>query len=234
MKVRWKRLTIQTPRCQPVLMGSSRRISGIPFSSPAYWAAFYDRRRGRPPFEWFAGGPRLVEALRRILAEAFGAEAALRAAYVGCGTSTLGLELHRAMPALTVTNFDAAAAAIEAMRPLHSEGCRFEVRDMLATGLPDGGLDVCLDKGSMDVLTHLDGDSGRAEAVARYCREMCRILRPGGMLLQVTEEPPEVRLEELRGVVPWEAKLATVLEVEEWAEPYYIYAAVKAAPGRKE
>eukprot|EP00668_Euglena_longa_P014916 GGOE01018953.1.p1 GENE.GGOE01018953.1~~GGOE01018953.1.p1 ORF type:complete len:133 (-),score=27.10 GGOE01018953.1:300-698(-) len=130
---------------------------------------------------------------------------------------------------MSVLNFDAAREAINAMQPFQTALCSFEVRDMLATGLPDCCMDVCLDKGGLDVLTHLHRDGGRGEAVAQYCQEMGRMLRQGGMLLQITEEPPEVRLEELGncGAAFWKARLAAVLEAEEWAEPYYVYSAVK-------
>ena len=78
----------------------------------------------------------------------------------------------------------------------------------------------------MDTVTTVSDPERRAACIEAYCKEMARVLRPGASLLQITEEPPDLRLGAL-GTVYWTPKLAAVLEAEDWPEPYYLYAATR-------
>ena len=50
--------------------------------------------------------------------------------------------------------------------------------------------DMMLDKGTMDAVSRLPDDE-----VFQSMDEMARVLKPGGKIIQFTEEPPEVRTE---------------------------------------
>jgi SAM-dependent methyltransferase len=166
---------------------------GHHLSDQAYWEGFYDRRINDPKasqhFEWFLSPDRTVQLLQDVTA-AFGSEAPALL-YVGCGTSTLGLDLLRAGVCTSLVNTDYSSTAIRDMELAHGTHggrCSWLEDDCTASSLPSGSFDLVVDKGTMDALGFGDGGVARCQ---RMVSEMHRLLRPGGIFLQVTDEPPE-------------------------------------------
>ena len=182
---------------------------GHHLSDHAYWEDFYDRRIKDPKasqqFEWFLSPRRTVQLIQSVTAlpsgqapagasagaaaEAGGAGRALL--HVGCGTSTLGLDLLRAGVCTSLINTDYSSTAVRDMalaHGTHDGRCSWVEDDCTASSLPSGSFDLVVDKGTMDALGFGDGGVARCQ---RMVSEMHRLLRPGGIFLQVTDEPPE-------------------------------------------
>lgn len=175
------------------------------FGRRAYWEEFYRKRAAEGAarhFEWFLSPGRAVELIQDVVGPDGGAGRA--ALHVGCGTSTLGADLLRADVCGSVTNTDTSATAVAEMARAHGdEGCcTWLADDCTASALPDAAFDLVVDKGTMDALGFGEGGAGR---VGRMVLEMHRLLRPGGVLIQFTDEPPERgRAEVLRRGVAWQ------------------------------
>jgi SAM-dependent methyltransferase len=89
---------------------------------------------------------------------------------LGCGTGAFTRRLERF--GLDLLGVDISPRSIERAKQL-GLGQRYEVRDIMATGLPDASVDVAVFSG---VLHHLPTESERGKAL----REAFRLLRPGG------------------------------------------------------
>jgi len=89
---------------------------------------------------------------------------------LGCGTGAFTRRLERF--GLDLLGVDISPRSIERAKQL-GLGQRYEVRDIMATGLPDASVDVAVFSG---VLHHLPTEPERGKAL----REALRLLRPGG------------------------------------------------------
>eukprot|EP00937_MAST-01D_sp_MAST-1D-sp2_P000750 g750.t1 len=163
------------------------------FGSIEYWDMFYERRRkGAQSFEWFTDVHGDSELWAWLIAR-FGAVRQIL--HVGCGTSALGEVLANCgdlRQLRHVTNVDASSVAIAAMRSRASTRCSYEEADVLSMRFGDGAFDAVLDKGTYDALAF--APAGSAPAMLAEC---ARVLAPGGRLIQITQDPPEERLDEV-------------------------------------
>jgi SAM-dependent methyltransferase len=156
-------------------------------------------------FEWLLG---YADIRQFLLPSSIPARAAdggvddLRAIVLGCGTSTLGVDLLRE-GWRTVVNIDNDAAQIEHMRaqfpqpapaPGDTPSLEFLVGDLCdceqagcAQLIPDS-FDLAVDKGTLDCILAERG----ADGSARLFREVWRLLRCGGAYVLVTLHPTEL------------------------------------------
>lgn len=114
------------------------------------------------------GADETVARLRR--------EGVQRVCDAGCGCGIYALKL--AANGFSVSGFDVSARAVALAQALFDRSAYsavLQTASILDTGYADGAFDCVL---SRDVLDHLP----RAEAV-RALRELCRITRPGGLVL---------------------------------------------------
>jgi ubiquinone/menaquinone biosynthesis C-methylase UbiE len=117
----------------------------------------------------------------------------------GCGLSTLGESL--AGRGWQVTNIDFSEACIRIGREQsRDERVRWEAMDVRELSFADASFDACTDKGTLDAL--MCGDAFDVD-VARYAREVARVLRPGGRFVAVSLSQPSIALPLLRGVSGW-------------------------------
>ena len=126
------------------------------------------------------------------------------ALHVGCGTSMLGLHLLETGVCTSVLNTDTSTAAVSEMAAAHAHHarCSWQVDDCTASALLPNSFDVVVDKGTMDALGFGVGGAMRCQ---RMASEMYRLLRPQGLLIQVTDEPPERgRAQVLAAAAPWQ------------------------------
>ena len=138
----------------------------------------YAERYGR--FEqwhwWFRGRQRIImEVLRRELGE----RPTRWIASVGCGPAE-GLVWLRAVAGSTGGVVGIDADSVHARRPV--PGLEYVVGDLEALPLAPASVDAVL---ALDVLEHLDDDSGGL-------REAVRLLRPGGLLLVTVPALPSL------------------------------------------
>ncbi|GBG33347.1 Methyltransferase-like protein 13 [Hondaea fermentalgiana] len=176
------------------------------FGSPAFWDAKY--RSGRAPREWFAGADGVVGAVEAALRQEPGLSVleSVACLHVGCGLSELGFRTAQLFPHVHVTNVDTSAAAVEG---LQSQGAakyepevlarsKFVQDDVLDSKLASETFDLCIDKGTLDAVEF----AGDAE-VGRFLQGIHRLLRPGGLYLQVSTVDPGVRDAVTLADVPW-------------------------------
>ena len=179
------------------------------FGSKGYWKLFYQRRHKATHFEWFMPDKLAASVVAGALQRhGLSPSAGCRVLHVGCGTSLLGGSL--AAAGASVTHIDYDATAVDRARLLAETapatlGAQvWRVCDVRETGPSEwgGAFDAVVDKGTMDALLFADRDD-RAGSAADFGAEIARVLRPRrGVYLQLSDAPPEVRVEELAAALP--------------------------------
>lgn len=94
---------------------------------------------------------------------------------------------------LSITNIDISRTVIEGMMARHKDkaGITWQVMNVCALAYGDSSYDTVIDKATLDSL--LCGDNSTANA-SRYCSEVARILKPGGVFFVISYGIPENRL----------------------------------------
>ena len=172
--------------------------------------------------DWFVYDDAMLRAiLRHVCADYLPASPAPASIlHVGCGDSIAALELLTLSTvdrgaAAKVHNIDSsvealgrlrAAAAASSLDAVRGEGTTFAREDVLRVSeacRAKAPFDVIFDKGCLDCFTadHM-ASTGRDSNAHTYLRHMHGLLREGGALLQVTEEPPELRMPVLDALWP--------------------------------
>jgi hypothetical protein len=162
------------------------------FSSPGYWST---RFQTETSFEWLSSSSALIPAMLSAAKDvASTQEGPVKALHFGCGTSSLGVELARALKEekveAEVTDADYVAVSIhtadvaeqdERAVPLIS----LDVLDpaQLAEKSPEMGWDLLLDKSTADAIAcgpnvSLAGES--VEPIVALCSRLARVIRIGG------------------------------------------------------
>uniref|UniRef100_A0A7S1XP37 SET domain-containing protein n=1 Tax=Phaeomonas parva TaxID=124430 RepID=A0A7S1XP37_9STRA len=202
-------------------------------------------------FEWYLdldeAGPEVIAALRRSPAPTLNPiphpnprrnlnlddlDLGMEVLHVGCGFSGLGAHIASGLgPPTRVVNVDAAPFVVAEMQNRATtqlpkellKRCRWESWDLGTTPAAAAGhkasYDAVVDKGFL--CATLFGGYGHAAVCLWGCIEA---LRPGGVLLQIAEDPPEQRLDLLRAALPsrsWEVT-STALEGTS-GFTYYLY-----------
>jgi SAM-dependent methyltransferase len=156
--------------------------------SPDYASANYwdERYTASPePFDWYQPW----EELLKILGPLFdGTEIVLN---VGCGNSMMSAEMRTTFD--TVVNVDISSVVIDLMEERFDgiENLLWFVMDCTDMTFDDDLFDVCFDKGTIDAL--MCGD-GSVEKVGLTLWEIYRVLRPGGLFLEITYGRPSSRI----------------------------------------
>ncbi|KAM6434787.1 citrate synthase-lysine N-methyltransferase CSKMT, mitochondrial isoform 1-T2 [Liasis olivaceus] len=204
------------------------------------WDRFYARREqaGTPcPFDWFFGYKEISALLGSVLRGLPPGRA--RILDVGCGTSSLGLELYRHSPSpVHVSCLDFSSPAIECLARLLRDSpppchllseldCHLGDATELSRCFAPGSFHLVLDKGTCDSV--LRGSPLRA---SRLVAECLRVLSPGGRLLQFSDEDPDARVPflEMAGGAPVSVREVTHLN----GISYYAYMLSRRAPDSSE
>ncbi|CAM9135514.1 unnamed protein product, partial [Choristocarpus tenellus] len=147
--------------------------------------------------------------------------------HLGCGTSDVGPKL-AAEPGLNlqVTDIDSSPSAVRIMRRRHGQrsGYTCARADALNLPFPEASFDAAVDKGTIDALL-----CRSPEDAYNMAAEVHRVLRKGGIFLQVTAEDPDARLELLtmqkKGMGWSRSVFREIGEGEQFS--YFLYALVK-------
>jgi ubiquinone/menaquinone biosynthesis C-methylase UbiE len=179
-------------------------------SQQSYWEEFYRKvphQTSADTYDWFfpyqVAQPWLHQYIKQQTIQAGDQEGqrSLKVMDLGCGTSDLSTHLFADNPSLQITCVDFSEEAIKKMQRTFghlepqkesSPGITFVQGDATCLPFKDQTFDICYEKGTVDAIlkqkTH-----GTSKAVGVIC-EIARVLKPAGVLLQFSDEPPELRL----------------------------------------
>eukprot|EP00968_Pinguiococcus_pyrenoidosus_P005482 scaffold357_cov239-Pinguiococcus_pyrenoidosus.AAC.9 len=141
---------------------------------------------------------------------------------LGCGNSTLSADLYDA-GLRNITSLDFSEVVVQKLRAEHAAKrpeMRWDCMDMTALSYEDASFDVVLDKAAMDAIMVDEGDvwdprdevKDKAHAM---CSHVSRVLRPGGLYLQISFMQPHFRRWYLLSREREEAS-----QKESWSETY--------------
>ncbi|XP_032089991.1 citrate synthase-lysine N-methyltransferase CSKMT, mitochondrial isoform X2 [Thamnophis elegans] len=166
------------------------------------WDRFYARRQNNGPlhpFDWFFGYKEISTLLGSVLGGLPSGQT--RVLDVGCGASSLGLELYRRSPVqLHVSCLDFSSAAIQCLAQMLRESppprhprseleCHLGEATELSRLFALGSFHLVLDKGTCDSVLR-----GCPQRARRLVSECLRVLRPEGCLIQISDEDPDARV----------------------------------------
>jgi len=131
-----------------------------------------------------------------------------------------------------IVNIDISSVAVDLMskRCKDIPGLSFKTMNVLKMDFEDASFDSVIDKGTLDAILCGDGSVQNAE---KMFTEISRILKPGGVFLDITYGSPESRLNHLeRSQFKWSVSSATVGKSTSAKAPstddvHYIYVMTK-------
>lgn len=188
-------------------------------SDQSFWNSFYANRQGDKRFDWFVNFDDVAGYLDPYLPNV-SYDDAMRILDIGCGTSDFSLKLFENMNRkCRIDCVDFSSEAIKAMEKIIRErrlkavetfdpegngtlsrdctGLTCHQADVRNLPFKEGTFSLAFDKGTSDaVLKGPDGESAFVDVV----KESWRVLKPGGKLIQFSDEPPEIRLSLLEKV----------------------------------
>eukprot|EP00747_Dinoflagellata_sp_TGD_P165884 gnl/TRDRNA2_/TRDRNA2_187859_c0_seq1.p1 gnl/TRDRNA2_/TRDRNA2_187859_c0~~gnl/TRDRNA2_/TRDRNA2_187859_c0_seq1.p1 ORF type:complete len:231 (+),score=40.39 gnl/TRDRNA2_/TRDRNA2_187859_c0_seq1:1-693(+) len=155
-------------------------------NGPGYWDARY--QADPEPFEWLEGWTDLVG----IFEELTDRNTAVQILHVGCGNSPMIEKMYDA-GYRNIVNIDTSKVVIQQMAD-RNKGIRpdmaWQVMDATNMSFEDGSFDLVVDKSVMDTFACTDNAT---MTIARYMKEVTRVLRPGGSFVAVSYGAPETR-----------------------------------------
>jgi SAM-dependent methyltransferase len=114
---------------------------------------------------------------------------------VGCGTSTLAVELRKTAGYHSVVSVDSDAGCVEHMRSKYPDVATWEVADITSptcetSGCGTAAFALAVDKGTLDCILCEIGPAG----AARMLREIHRTIQPSGIYAVISLHPPDLLL----------------------------------------
>ena len=164
-------------------------------SSPDAWSRFYSHKKEL--VDWFVDYNQLKSQIEELLS--------LNPSFkiivdIGCGSSMLGPMIANTHSHLKVYCIDTNVECLQALaRKCEGDNCTFAIGDVRKR-LPfaDKSVDLIIDKGTTDaVARNKDGFS----YVKMVFNEVKRVLQPNGFLVQVTTDPPDIRIHMISSLV---------------------------------
>lgn len=205
-------------RCQISNFSSSSDPSK--FAEPSFWDDKY--RAGRAPSEWFAEVDEVLDTIEREVRhnDNLARLSELKCLHIGCGLSELGLRVAKAFDHVHVTNVDVSEAAVHQLEKVAKTKYEqnvlarsvFMQDDIFASKIEDSSVDLCIDKGTLDAV-----EFGGDDMTHDFLRQVHRMLKPGGMYLQISTIDPGVRDAVTLADIPWARKSWSPAYEELWA-----------------
>lgn len=184
--------TTESSACETVPL---RNITNE-YGEETYWDGRYAKED--VVYEWLVSWKLLQPMLvNRVPSEA-------KILHVGCGNSTLGVDIRKAGFGLGgCVNSDVSPAVIAQMeaRFKEEEGVTFVVDDCTAMNMANASFDVVLDKGTLDALSCKSDKLAKEEATRKLVSEAYRVLTPGGTYIVISFS--EQRKKPIELGAPW-------------------------------
>ncbi|KYQ89160.1 hypothetical protein DLAC_10405 [Tieghemostelium lacteum] len=138
---------------------------------------------------------------------------------VGCGNSLLSEDMAND-GYKTILNCDISSVVIEQCKERFSsnKALTYEVQNILQTDYKDSQFDAVIDKGTFDTI--MCGDNSQMNAI-KMCREIYRILKPGGVYIMISYGRPKDRTYYIE-FCNWEIILEPG-EIPKSSNTHYIY-----------
>merc|ERR1712166_474542 len=155
-----------------------------------YWD---DRYTNNPEesFDWY----QRYEGIKHLVTRFVDSES--KVLVVGCGNSQLSAEMYE--DGITdITNIDISEPVIEQMKQRYgNEGTvlktdmRWQATDVLKLAVNESTFEAVIDKGTMDSILR---GAASARRVAQMCKNISRVLKPGGVYIVLSYGQPDYRL----------------------------------------
>ena len=165
------------------------------YAKPEWWDGEYAKCSKDDNYEWFTGSYD-DDFINLIISLIPSPESKI--VHFGVGISRIQETLYD-RGYHNITNNDVSEHCINLMKESDTRGMKWDVVDILKP-LPyeDGQFDVALDKGTLDALIIEKADKWEIdddvyETSATYFREVSRVLKPGGIFIQISFGQPHFR-----------------------------------------
>lgn len=188
-------------------------VEGLGYSDgPVYWNQRYSIKSKSEPFEWIVQW----EDMAHVFDAYFKKSKDLRFLEAGCGNSLLA-ERMNSSGYCNVTSIDNSDIVISQMKQKTGEtvgpdsSLQFICMDACSMTFENDSFDVVLEKSLLDCLgcaTSLD--SGPNIQVARYLKEVIRVLVPNGLFLCISLVPSRAQFLE---ATPWKFKMLETVQL---------------------
>ena len=156
------------------------------YSNQNYWELKYQSDKFFP-FEWYLSFDQLKGYIGKYV------EGRERCLYVGCGTSTLGYDLHKQYAIGEVINVDFSKSAIDKMSSKYTikKHCIYEVGDANKLRFKKDLFDLIIDKGMFDSI--MCSEECR-KSIDKVLIEMDRLLGENGYYIVISNASEPLRL----------------------------------------
>ncbi len=194
----------------------------VKYCNLEYWSARYLTEVQGGAYDWYLDYTDLKEALEPHLPE----DKAAEILYIGCGLSTLGIELAKD-ERTAITCVDWAQKATEAMTSLATEhGVKLtcQTADVTTMELTAATHTCIIDKGLFDA--HLTGDQGTKGA--GVLAPLHNALALGGKLIIISHTDRTSMLQE--SPLSWQIDVSPVEAKSRTGRTYYLHALTKVDP----
>jgi len=192
----------------------------------SFWEEYHQKSSlSGQSHEWFVEPEQCMEVLLRGTLQTIckarpWRDQERKALHLGCGTSTLGIEVARQplclAAELQVVNVDFSSTAIEAMQQMQGTDVgsmrnQWIVADIREMPFHSSSFDCVIDKGTFDAFEAAGHQPSHepgilVDAIGLLCNEVDRVLKRhiDAVWLQFTHTAPELRMEVLDRVLPGE------------------------------
>jgi SAM-dependent methyltransferase len=163
------------------------------YAEPNWWESEYQKCKPGDSYEWFIGDNQLLQRLISLIPPS--TQTVLN---LGCGISHVQDAIYDA-GFHDITNVDVSATCIGLMSASDTRGMKWQIANLMEPfPFASGSFDFALDKGTLDALIVDRADKWEPEdevyeTAAQYFREIARVLRPGGVFVQISFGQPHFR-----------------------------------------
>ena len=191
------------------------------YSEVQYWVSRYYKSLDH--FEWYMSYERIKPVISKYI------KGKQNALYVGCGTSTIGVQLFKeGIP--RVKNIDVCQIVIEEMySKFNSEkSILWEIQDVTKLSEKSNTFDLIFEKATIDALMCSDISS---RLVSKMLSEVYRVLQNGGVFISVSNGSEDLRRSYFEAM-SFDQSTLTVFTIDKLPIPgsyYYVYVFEKNA-----